>query len=603
MDPLARDYHHALQTYNGHLLAATISPIAPPHYLNRLDAIFHASNSATVQRDISYALTKHAHRSITKEDRQNLDNWTEIYVAYWHAAGAILAAQSPDTVKPDWAKVYETWKDVANAVIKGYSNSSLETWTLPVLYLAGKYLRVFAITADKINKALDGQAGFITHGLQDDIIGDHRKNERLEDAARLINRMFTLCISDRYVARQPVTSSRLTCCAEGKFCRAPLEDSRKWGLYYITNLLFKTYFKLNSIGLSKNILRAISASKTDMPDLELFPKSHIVTFKYYVGVIQFLEEDYAEENLTSALAFCHRNARRNKELILTYLIPTRLLTSQRLPSLDLLLPYPRLAALFTPLAAAIRSGSLSSFDRALAAGEASFVKGRIYLTLERGRDICLRNLLRKVYLAAGTDDQGNKRTRIKVEEFGLAIRLGEAQVGVNETNKMAGGRYLEGDEVECLLANMIYKNLMKGYISRAAGTVVLSKTGAFPGTDISTNNIVFRTSYLSKASKEELFEWTGPLRTDEVVRLDGKPLEDSLPKQLVEPASWAGWGWAEYDEDIRIIDFGEAFLQGEEPETLAQPRCLRAPETIFTNSFDYRLDLWRAGIVVWELPL
>lgn len=30
-----------------------------------------------------------------------------------------------------------------------------------------------------------------------------------------------------------------------------------------------------------------------MPDLAAFPKSHIVTFKYYVGVIQFLEEDYA----------------------------------------------------------------------------------------------------------------------------------------------------------------------------------------------------------------------------------------------------------------------------------------------------------------------
>ena len=30
-----------------------------------------------------------------------------------------------------------------------------------------------------------------------------------------------------------------------------------------------------------------------MPDRSVFPKSHIVTFKYYVGVIKFLEEDYA----------------------------------------------------------------------------------------------------------------------------------------------------------------------------------------------------------------------------------------------------------------------------------------------------------------------
>jgi hypothetical protein len=27
-------------------------------------------------------------------------------------------------------------------------------------------------------------------------------------------------------------------------CRAPLEESKKWGLYCITNLLFKIYFKV-----------------------------------------------------------------------------------------------------------------------------------------------------------------------------------------------------------------------------------------------------------------------------------------------------------------------------------------------------------------------
>lgn len=78
------------------------------------------------------------------------------------------------------------------------------------------------------------------------------------------------------------------------FSRAPLEESRKWGIYYVINLLFKTYFKLNQIDLSKNILRAIQATRGDMPELEAFPKSHQVTFKYYVGVIQFLDENYSE---------------------------------------------------------------------------------------------------------------------------------------------------------------------------------------------------------------------------------------------------------------------------------------------------------------------
>lgn len=45
--------------------------------------------------------------------------------------------------------------------------------------------------------------------------------------------------------------------------------------------------------LSKNILRALRASSGDMPPLDEFPKSDVVTFKYYCGVISFLEEDYA----------------------------------------------------------------------------------------------------------------------------------------------------------------------------------------------------------------------------------------------------------------------------------------------------------------------
>jgi hypothetical protein len=79
-----------------------------------------------------------------------------------------------------------------------------------------------------------------------------------------------------------------------KLPRAPLEESRKWGIYYVINLLFKTYFKLNSASLSKNMLKALTAGRTDMPELSAFPKSQQVTFKYYEGVLHFLEENYVE---------------------------------------------------------------------------------------------------------------------------------------------------------------------------------------------------------------------------------------------------------------------------------------------------------------------
>lgn len=197
MEVLCREFWHANQEGSGPLLAATISPIAPPSYLNRLDAIYSDTNAASISRDISYSLTKTANAAIQYPNPE-INTWTEIYSAYWYAIGAVLAAEHA-TSRADWTKVYDAWKDVANTVIKGYSSSVLEAWTLPVLYTAGKHLRSFAIKADENAKASGGDASFNAGGLQEDIADDFGKNEKLEDAARVINRMFTLCISDRYV--------------------------------------------------------------------------------------------------------------------------------------------------------------------------------------------------------------------------------------------------------------------------------------------------------------------------------------------------------------------------------------------------------------------
>jgi len=182
------------------------------------------------------------------------------------------------------------WKEMANALLRGYSNFGFESWTVPCLYVTGRFLRIFAIKADEESDATsDNSASF-----HDDIDADSGKNKNLEDAARVLNRIFTLCLSDRFVFRSKLRCYNQKLVLTLGIFRASLEESRKWGIYYIINLLFKTYFKLNSISLSKNILRALQATRGDMPELEAFPKSHQVTFKYYVGVIHFLEESYVE---------------------------------------------------------------------------------------------------------------------------------------------------------------------------------------------------------------------------------------------------------------------------------------------------------------------
>jgi serine/threonine-protein kinase SRPK3 len=86
-----------------------------------------------------------------------------------------------------------------------------------------------------------------------------------------------------------------------------------------------------------------------------------------------------------------------------------------------------------------------------------------------------------------------------------------------------------------------------------------------------------------------------------LVRHDGKPLDKSLPKQLVGATKWDKWV-DEDKEDLRVIDFGEGFIKGAEPAKLAQPGPMRVPETIFAEPFDHRVDLWCAGCVVRDAP-
>ena len=45
---------------------------------------------------------------------------------------------------------------------------------------------------------------------------------------------------------------------------------------------------------------------------------------------------------------------------------------------------------------------------------------------------------------------------------------------------IAGTEDMASEEAECLVANMIYKGFMRGYISHEKQMVVLAKTDAFP---------------------------------------------------------------------------------------------------------------------------
>ena len=238
MEDVMREFRRAFDDRNGHAVAATITPIAPQHDAGRLYAFWRSSSSISVQEDLLYQLLTDDQFS-----KDEAEAWTKVFIAYWKAVGELLAAEEAlnrgQSQNAPWAKVFEAWKDLVTQLYHGYASNHFPAWTIPCLYVGGKYLRIFAIKADEQVKLTEGSVT-LNEGFEDDIVGSMDKSENLEEAARQLNRIFGTCINDKFVDIEPIENHMDL----QSTARSPLIDSRKWALYHIANLLFQVYFKV-----------------------------------------------------------------------------------------------------------------------------------------------------------------------------------------------------------------------------------------------------------------------------------------------------------------------------------------------------------------------
>ncbi|KAJ1569847.1 COP9 signalosome (CSN) subunit [Nowakowskiella sp. JEL0078] len=310
-----------------------------------------------------------------------------------------------------------------------FSNES--NWCLAVLYVLNKDLRTLSIEADDYQ---------VSKGL---------KRSALEEAARTINKAFTYCITDRF---------------------SSIEESRKWGTYYICTLLMKTYIRLKQTNLCTNMMKVISGS--DLPALDLYPIAHRVLFRYYSGILHFQNEDFTKvphassdlifvlEHIPVSNALLYRKLyTNNRILVLTHIIPIRLLQGI-LPSPHLLAKYPSLATTFGAFVTAIRTGDVRLFDESLLTHQRALIRNGTYLIIERCRSLCVRVLFQKVWFVLG------RKSMIEMSMFRSALSM--------------AGVVVDGDEVECVLAGMIDRGFLKGYLSHEKQFVVLSQKDPFP---------------------------------------------------------------------------------------------------------------------------
>lgn len=116
--------------------------------------------------------------------------------------------------------------------------------------------------------------------------------------------------------------------------------------------------------------------------------------------------------------------------------------------------------------------------------------------------------------------------------------------------------------------------------------------------DIHTGNLVFAMPGLDTLSNDELFEKYWHPQTSPVSRTDGSPLEAGVPKYLVGAADYTVGDLVLEEYPIKLIDFGESFLPHDRSKTLHNPMALRAPELLFEDEYDFRVDLWTLGCTV-----
>ncbi|KAJ0971629.1 hypothetical protein J5N97_019588 [Dioscorea zingiberensis] len=315
-----------------------------------------------------------------------------------------------------FAEAYVSFEKSANAFLQEFRNWE-SSWAMAAMYTVAHEIRILAEKADK-ELALLG-----------------KNPEKLQAAGSFLMKVFGVLA--------------------GKV-------SKRVGALYITCQLFKIYFKLGTVHLCRSVIRSIDTAR--MFDFEEFPVRDKVTYMYYTGRLEVFNENFpaADEKLMYALMHCNPQREANIRMILKYLIPVKL-SLGILPKLWLLEKYNLIE--YKDIVSSLKSGDLRLLRHALVEHEARFLKSGVYLVLEKLELQVYQRLIKKIYIIQKEKDP-SKAHQVKLETIVKALKWLELDMDM--------------DEVECIVAILIYKNLMKGYFAHKSKVVVLRKQDPFP---------------------------------------------------------------------------------------------------------------------------
>lgn len=273
--------------------------------------------------------------------------------------------------------------------------------------------------------------------------------------------------ADEELARKGAAANQVSECAIAlqQFFRglatSKSSQAKKDASVAVVCVMMKVYFKLNAINNCKQPLQQIETNRL----FDNAKQAHKVTLRYYTGRLAAYDEDFqkADEHLSYAFEHCAGTAAvNNVRRVLRYLIPVKMLLGV-LPSEALLSRYG--LSEYTPIRAAVAQGDLAGLLAALEANQVRFIQAGTYLLLEKLQLVVVRRLLRK---CAKVHAELNPA---KAHQMPLAL--------LDAALKMQGVEK-EALELQCLVANLIFRKYVKGYLAFKSRVLVLAKTDAFP---------------------------------------------------------------------------------------------------------------------------
>ena len=184
-----------------------------------------------------------------------------------------------------------------------------------------------------------------------------------------------------------------------------------------------------------------------------------VRYRFYTGRLEILSGKYVEARKTMEEAFkeTHSSQHFHKRLILLFLIPLKM-NSGVLPSLQLLEKY-QLLQQYSPFREAILEGDIGKWEEWMEKEGKEIRRRGLLLVMENVKSIVYRSLFSKLHSFL-------PKPQLKLDFFLQALH----SIGIQ----------MDMEELQCLLANLIYKGFIKGYLKYPENFIIFSKKDPFP---------------------------------------------------------------------------------------------------------------------------